>query len=179
MEENVRNRNSAWFVSYTMRLCLASATLAIVAPAALPADAPTNAEVRPAMYQATIADLMTLGIQPRHIKVALALRAKNWAYAAYETRELRGALIRIVRAVPLIDRKFDTWAMIQTTVTAPLQNLSDAIEAKDATASKAAYTALTKGCSACHQAVNHGLIVIEEPRSDDFPDQDFRPKPAR
>jgi hypothetical protein len=73
-------------------------------------------------------------------------------------------LKRIVRAVPIIDRKFDTAVMIQSTVTIPLQNLADALNAKDPAASTAAYAALTAGCTACHQAVNHGLIAIKVPQ---------------
>ena len=120
---------------------------------------------------------MVLGVQPRHIKIVLGLRAQNWAYAAYETNELRGVLNRVVRAVPLIDRKYDTQAMIQSTIAMPLQDLADAIKAKDAVKSTAAYAALTASCTACHQAVNHGVIIIKVPQNDFYPDQEFQPQP--
>lgn len=33
---------------------------------------------------------MTMVIQPRHLKLGLVGREKNWDYAAYELRELQG-----------------------------------------------------------------------------------------
>ena len=147
-------------------------------PAQPPAVAQQNSAAAAPDYRPTIADLMVLGVQPRHTKIALAIRNQNWAYAAYETNELRGVLNRIVRAVPLIDRKYDTAAMIQSTITMPLQDLADAIKSRDAVRSTTAYAALTASCSACHQAVNHGVIVIKVPQNDAYPDQEFQPSSA-
>lgn len=152
----------------------------IAAPAVLfaqPQPAPQTAQTAPPDYRPNIADLMTLGVQPRHIKIALGLHEQNWAYAAYETNELRNVLNRIVHAVPQIDRRFDTAAMIQSTIAMPLQDLADAIKAKDMDRSTAAYAAVTASCTACHKAVNHGVIIIKVPQNDFYPDQDFQPQP--
>jgi hypothetical protein len=178
MEMNHDRGGKPWGARLTIRVCAALAVFALAASAALPEGAPSDAAAGPPAYRPTIADLMVLGVQPRHIKIAIALRDQNWAYAAYETRELGGVLNRISRAVPLIDRKYDTAMMIQSTVTMPLHDLGDAIKAKDAAASAAAYAALTKACTGCHQAVNHGVIIIKIPRTDAYPDQDFRPQAA-
>jgi hypothetical protein len=41
-------------------------------------------------YRPGLGDLMTMTVQPRHIKLGLA-RDHNWIYAAYELHELKGA----------------------------------------------------------------------------------------
>lgn len=158
--------------------------LLLAAPAVLfaqqqqsPQTAPQNAQAAQPDYRPSIADLMVLGVQPRHIKIALGLHEQNWAYAAYETNELRNVLNRIARAVPQIDRRFDTAVMIQSTIIMPLQDLADAIKAKDMDKTTAAYAAVTASCTACHKAVNHGVIIIKVPQNDFYPDQDFQPLP--
>jgi hypothetical protein len=171
-------RAQIFFCTGLTALLVATSGVISAQPAQPPAVAQQNSAAAAPDYRPTIADLMVLGVQPRHTKIALAIRNQNWAYAAYETNELRGVLNRIVRAVPLIDRKYDTAAMIQSTITMPLQDLADAIKAKDAVRSTTAYAALTASCSACHQAVNHGVIVIKVPQNDTYPDQEFQPSSA-
>ena len=39
------------------------------------------AQEPPQAYRPGLGDLMTMTVQPRHIKIALAGREKNWAYA--------------------------------------------------------------------------------------------------
>jgi hypothetical protein len=129
-------------------------------------------------YHPSAADLMNIGILPRHMKIAQALNQQNWAYLAYETNELRGAFGRVARTVPRIDGKFETAEMIQSIIATPIQQLADAAKAKDFAKSTAAYAAVTAACNSCHQAVNHGVIVIKVPQGDFFPNQDFRPQPT-
>ena len=158
-------------------LTIASAGFSYAQPAT-PDQAVTATPAPPPDYRPSIADLMNIGVQPRHTKIALALRDQNWPYLAYETNELKGVFNRIVRAVPIIDRKFDTAAMIQSTIAMPLMDLADAAKAKDAAKTADAYAAVTSSCNACHQAVMHGVVVIKPPRADAYPDQDFTLPPA-
>ena len=130
-------------------------------------------------YRPSIADLMNIGVQPRHIKIGLALREENWGYLAYEANELRGAFTRIARTAPRIDNKLDTAATIESIIGQPLRDLSDAFKAKDAAKSKEAYAAVTSACTACHKAVSHGVIVIKMPQGDSYIDQDFSPQTAQ
>ncbi len=39
------------------------------------------------VYRPGLGDLMTMTVQPRHMKLGLAGTEKNWAYAAYELHE--------------------------------------------------------------------------------------------
>jgi hypothetical protein len=66
--------------------------------AAAPASARTGLvilDLNPAMD-----DLMTMLVQPRHMKPYYAGQAKNWQLAAFQINELRGALARIGRTIP-------------------------------------------------------------------------------
>ena len=42
----------------------------------------------------------TMAVQPRHIKIGLAGRAREWGYLTYEASELRNAFNRVARTVP-------------------------------------------------------------------------------
>jgi hypothetical protein len=63
------------------------AVLALSAPVYLGAQSPNPAQPPPT-YRPGLGDLMTMTVQPRHIKLGLAGREKNWIYAAYELHEL-------------------------------------------------------------------------------------------
>jgi hypothetical protein len=128
----------------------------------------------PQPYRPGLGDLMTMTVQPRHIKIALGGRERNWAYARYELHELQEAFERVVRVWPKY-RGLPLGGMIDAIVAGPMDELGKAIDGKDAAAFDAAYGKLTAGCDACHQAANVGQIVIKVPEASSFPDQDFRP----
>src|SRR4051812_25251187 len=70
-------------------------------------------------YHPSLADIMTMAVQPRHTKLGLAGRARNWTYVAYEARELRGAFNRVVRTVPTFN-KTDMADMVAANMKDPL-----------------------------------------------------------
>jgi hypothetical protein len=121
-------------------------------------------------------DLMTMLVQPRHIKLALAGKAQNWVYATYELSELRNAFGRISHTIPTY-RTWDTAQMIAALMQRPLSDLDHAIIAADAEKFASAYGELTQACNACHATQEHPMVVIKVPASPMFPDQDFRRKP--
>ncbi len=125
-------------------------------------------------YRPGLGDLMTMTVQPRHIKLALAGREKNWPYAAYELHQLEESFERVVRYWPQWRR--NPIADIMSSVTKdPMAMLAQAIKNADAEQYNIAYRRLTDSCNACHQATNVGVNVIVVPDSSTFPDQDFRP----
>src|ERR1700722_6141137 len=85
-----------------------SASIVAVAqnPAPAPAEgAPATAPApRPGLvildFKPAMDDLMTMLVQPRHIKLYYAGQAKNWRLAGFELNELRGALARVGGAIP-------------------------------------------------------------------------------
>jgi len=117
--------------------------------------------------------LLSLAIPPGVGPVAA--RRKNWTYAAYELAELRNALARVGRTIPLY-RSVDTPVIIEAT-SVPLAALEQATRARDARAFAAAYADLTAACNACHQSQEHAMVVIRVPRGDAYPDQSFEPAP--
>ena len=64
----------------------ALAASAALLPLAVGAQAPSDEAPPP--YRPSLADLMSTTVQPRHIKLAFAGREKNWAFAAYEVKQL-------------------------------------------------------------------------------------------
>jgi len=155
-----------WSVAH---LALAQ-TPAPAVPAAAPATSPQPD------YHPSMGDLMTMAVQPRHIKLGLAGKQKNWPYAAYELNELRNAFARIARTIPKY-QTMDTAEMSTALTKAPLDALDQAIAAANVKQFSAAYTQLTQACNGCHQSEKHGFVVVKTPDAAMFPDQDFAPAP--
>jgi len=139
--------------------------VAIAAPAAAQAPEP---------YRPGLGDLMTMTVQPRHIKLLLAGHEQNWPYAKYELHQLQEAFERSVKVWPRF-RGLPLGGMIDAIAKGPIDELAKAIDGQDEVAFDAAYEKLTEGCNACHQAANVGMVVMKVPSASSFPDQDFRP----
>jgi hypothetical protein len=147
------------------------------APAPAAAPAPATATQKPAgaqpIYSPSMGDLMTMLIQPRHIKLGLAGKAHNWVYAGYELNELRNAFGRIAHTIPTY-RTMDTAQMVAAIMQRPLNALDHAIIAGDAAKFASAYDEVTQACNACHAGQQHPMVVIKVPDRTMFPDQSFQ-----
>jgi hypothetical protein len=117
---------------------------------------------------------MTMTVQPRHIKLGLAGRENNWAFAAYELHELEESFERVARHSPQW-RKKPIAEMMASVTKDPMAALDQAIKSADAAKFATAYGQLTDACNTCHQSAEVGMIVIQIPDASTFPDQDFRP----
>ena len=99
-----------------------------------PALAQAPGDVRPAPaapqpdYHPSFGDLMTMAVQPRHIKLGMAGKARNWDYAAYESSELRNAFGRIGRTIPAY-RKQSLPDMFASAILPSMDKLDAAIKA--------------------------------------------------
>jgi hypothetical protein len=125
-------------------------------------------------YRPGLGDLMTMTVQPRHLKLGLAGQEKNWAYAQYALHELEESLERIAKLVPKW-RDIAIGETILATTKDPLDAVEQAIKAGDAAKFAAAYGRLTATCNACHQSSKVEMVVIQAPKSSPFANQDFRP----
>jgi hypothetical protein len=152
---------------------LAAAFIALATPIIGVAQTTPGAPPAPPTYRPGLGDLMTMTVQPRHIKLALAGHEKNWRYAAYEQHELEEALERVARYWPQW-RRFPIAAMMTSVTKEPMTALAQAIKTADAPAYDSAYRKLTDACNACHQAASVGVNAIVVPDASAFPDQDFR-----
>ena len=146
--------------------------LACAGSSAAPPSAPANASAPTPDYHPSLGDLMTMAVQPRHIKLGLAGERRNWTYAAYELSELRNALARTGRTVPVY-RNTDLATLINQMTAPPLAALEQAIRAADLARFGRAYTQLTAICNACHVSQAHPFIVIQVPDAAAYPDQRF------
>jgi hypothetical protein len=122
-------------------------------------------------YLPSISDLMIETIQPRHVRLWVAARSGNWAFAAYELGNLKGAFDRLGRAYP-VEHEIPLQEMISSVTSQPFEDMHRAIESKDRVKFSKSYGDLTSACNACHEATNHGVVVIQAP-TDSISDQDF------
>jgi hypothetical protein len=159
-----------------VRALSAAAVGAVLVTLAMPilgvAQTPPTSEPPPP-YRPGLGDLMTMTVQPRHLKLGIAGREKNWSYAAYEHHQLEEALERVARYWPQW-RRLPIADMMSSVTKAPMSALSQAIKSADAQAYGIAFRQLTDGCNSCHQAANVGVNVIVVPDAATFPNQDFR-----
>jgi hypothetical protein len=116
--------------------------------------------------------------QIRHAKLWFAGDAGNWELAAYELNELREGFEEAAKSRPSARNPIprpELAGLLLRFVGAPLDNLEQAIQAKDRQSFVAAYDKLTVSCTACHAAAKHGFNVIKRPTSPPFSNQDFAP----
>ncbi len=124
-------------------------------------------------YHPSLGDLMTMAVQPRHIKVGLAGKDRNWAYLAYESGELRNAFGRIARTIPDY-RQNKLSDLFASGIVPAIDDLDAAIKAKDGARFDAAYVNLTQACNTCHAALDHAAAVIRPQQRSPYADQEFR-----
>jgi hypothetical protein len=133
-------------------------------------NAPAAPTPQATVYAPSVSDLMIATIQPRHIRVWLAVQAKNWDFASYELGNLEGAFRRLGIAHP-VQSDLPLQEMIASVTQQPIADLKKAISAKDRGSFEGAYSSLTNACNSCHQAFNHGVVVIKIPGAPLMEDQ--------
>src|SRR5208337_5599419 len=123
-------------------ILLALATSAYCSLALLPgatlaqSDAPAGSTAP--SYLPSISDFMIATIQPRHVRLWIAARSRDWSFAAYELGNLKGAFDRLGRAHPM-EHEIPLQDMISSVTAQPFADMHKAIEAKDGTAFSKAY----------------------------------------
>ena len=125
-------------------------------------------------FKPAMDDLMTMLVQPRHIKLYYAGQAKNWMLAAFQLNELRAALARIGRTIPNY-RNISVDTAVASIFADKLSAVDAAIKAADPAQFNAAYGEMTAACNACHAGMDHAFLVIKVPDGANYPDQEFRP----
>ena len=149
---------------------------AATSSAATPVPSPAATAVpAAAAWVPDLGDLM-LQQQMRHTKLWLAGEAGNWKLAAYEVAELREGFDEIARLHPTHkEAPVPIDQAIETIIKEPIDNLSKAIAKADRKAFEEAFDTVTAGCNGCHEATDYGFSVLQRPKSNPFPDQNFAP----
>ncbi len=157
-------------------LALPLSIIAVAQNTPAPENAPAPA--RPGLtildFKPAMDDLMTMLVQPRHIKLYFAGQAKNWTLAAFQINELRGALARIGRTIPNY-RNINVDISVAAIFTEKLKAVDAAVKANDLEKFTAAYGEMTTACNDCHKGMEHPFLVIKVPDALNYPDQEFRP----
>jgi hypothetical protein len=125
-------------------------------------------------YPVGMGEVMAFGVQPRHLALAAAARAGDWAYAAYALKELGETFDRTARAIPSYQGQ-RTADLIGGFSKEPMSALDQAIKTADMERFKAAYAHLTQSCNDCHQKTGRGMVAIKVPSAGDvLADQEFK-----
>jgi hypothetical protein len=106
-------------------------------------------------------------LQIRHGRLWAAGENENWLLAHFQLAELNEALDDVV------EQNGDDAALQpqQLSVVLPaimnpaITKLREAIDHQDRAAFEAAYDGLSNACTACHQAADHGFLVIQRPQT--------------
>jgi hypothetical protein len=125
-------------------------------------------------FKPAMDDLMTMLVQPRHIKLYYAGQAKNWTLAGFQVNELRGALARIGRTIPNY-RNINVDTAVASIFADKLKTVDAAVKAADLAQFTAAYGEMTNACNDCHKGMEHPFLVMKVPDAANYPDQEFRP----
>jgi hypothetical protein len=159
-------------------LACSASVLAVAQNTGPTPEAAAPAPARPGLvildFKPAMDDLMTMLVQPRHMKLYYAGQAKNWQLAAFQINELRGALARIGRTIPNY-RNINVDTAVASIFADKLKAVDAAVKAADLTRFNAAYGEMTAACNDCHKGMEHAFLVIKVPDSGNFPDQEFRP----
>ena len=132
-------------------------------------------------FKPTLSDLMTMMIQPRHIKLWAAAQQRNWTLAAFELNEMRSAFDKIAATIPKYPQpgtQVDLGPTFQSLMGPKIQQVNGAIGAANPMQFATAFNDLTTQCNGCHEALNHPYLVIKVPAAESYPNQDFRPVPG-
>src|SRR3984893_3810562 len=121
------------------------------------APAPTRPGLVILDFQPAMDDLMTMLVQPRHIRLYYAGQAKNWRLAAFQVNELRGALARIGRTIPNY-RNINVDTAVASIFAEKLKAVGDAVKVADLTQFNAAYEEMTAACNDCHKGMEHSFL---------------------
>jgi hypothetical protein len=154
-------------------LSIGLATLAVLAVGANAQAPQVRGPASSALnYVPGVGDLMNLLVQPRHAKLGLALKARNWELAEYGHKLLAQAF----RTTATVQPKFRTITVseaIESMTGEAMRDLDEAIRARDPKKADAAFASLTDGCNSCHTALGHAFVVIKAPQASSFPNQEF------
>jgi gas vesicle protein len=94
-------------------------------------------------------------------KVEVAVEEGNWEYAGFCLHEMEEVFEKIEEVHENHDELVQPASVqLKAFVYPVFEELESAVEAKDAEAANAKYVQLKNNCSSCHQANNHGFIVL-------------------
>jgi hypothetical protein len=121
-----------------------------------------------------------LELQIRHARLWQAGEARNWMLTQFQLAELRESLAGVVElngehAAVQPNRLAD---LLPAMMDPSLKQMQSAIDAQDGPGFDAAYDAVSNACTACHEASDHGFLVIQRPQTPMLDNLRAAPLPA-
>lgn len=104
-------------------------------------------------------------IQLRHIKLWFSGKLGNWKLANYQL----DLLARDLKSAAKVSSK----GLSGENTATQMMSVRTAIDAKDLTAFRKAYSQLTNTCNACHRAAGRSFISVQVPTASPFTDENF------
>jgi hypothetical protein len=136
---------------------------------------PRAADAAPQPFAPQASALMSILIQPRHIKLWFAGKADNWPLAGHAFRDLQQGFAVLGRAVPRY-KGLPVPDLVDAAMKQNFALMDFAIKAGDQRQFRETYDKITVACNACHASTENGYIVIKTPEANPFPDQEFEVK---
>jgi cytochrome c553 len=142
-------------VNFRRLAVLAVSLIGASAPVLADDQKPANAQER---YVPRLNDMM-VATQLRHFKLWYAGAVQNWPLANYELAQIRSSIEDVQNLYPN-----DNARTMSVMMTPMVDELGNAIKAKDKDQFQHAFMKLTSACNSCHEASGIGFIKIREPR---------------
>jgi hypothetical protein len=150
-------RRHAIAIMLTSSLALAASAAGIAQSAPAPGGGLQVLDFKPGFD-----DLMTMLVQPRHLKLYAAGKQGNWELAGFQLNELRASFRRIGQTLPTY-RTYPMDSSVASIIAPKMQAMDEAIKARDPARFDTAYGELTAACNTCHQAMEHAFLVMKVP----------------
>ena len=96
----------------------------------------------------------------------------NWQLAGFYLHELEEQAEKIVEA-GVAEDEVDVSKLTQQLLVSQIEQLESLVEAGDSVKFKSGYLELVNRCNSCHQASNHGFIMIKVPELSMFKNQEY------
>ncbi len=163
---------------YLAGLMIAGSVALTASAVGIAQSAPAPAAAPPAPlvildFKPTLSDLMTMLIQPRHQKLWAAGQQRNWTLAAFQLREMRSGFDKIAATIPKFIN-IDLGPTFINVMDSQVRAVNGAIAGQNPTLFNTAFADLTASCNSCHEALNHGFLVMKVPEVTGYANQDFR-----
>jgi len=127
----------------------------------------------PNNYVPGLGDLMG-SLQVQHGKLWLAGEQQDWPLAAYAVDGIKEGIADMIVLRPRYKRE-SIVEMLTLFTAKSLQDLEEAVEAKDSVLFMQAYDSLTEGCNTCHSNHDYGFIAIQRPTAPAWTNLRYRP----
>jgi hypothetical protein len=122
------------------------------------------------MQKPGLGEIMS-NIQWHHEKLYFSGQAGNWDLASYEFNEIEEDLGRGTELYEHIKEVTAPLPTLKHLTDSSLKEIQQAIVKKNQADFMKGFNGLTISCNQCHQATNHGFIVIQLPKASAFSNQ--------